>query len=96
MISTHRGEKCNEGVREEYFLNLSDSAEFASRLAPLAEVDKLDGARVSAQVKSQSKGKPCDQGINDIPSGLLPSSQHTLTGSNNYCNSPPLPCLVYT
>ena len=48
---------------------------------------------MSAQVKSQRQGKLCDQGINDIPSGLLPSSQHTLTGSNDYCNSPPLPDL---
>ena len=57
------------------------TAEFASRLAPLAEVDKLDGARMSEQVKSQSKGKPRDQGINDMPSGLLPSLRHTPTGS---------------
>ena len=54
----------------EYFLNLADSAEFASLLAPLEEVDTLDGARVSEQVKSQSSGKPCLQGIKDIPSGI--------------------------
>ena len=56
-VSTHKGEKWNDGIREEYFLHLADSAEFTSRLAPLAEVDKLDGARVSEQVKSQSKGQ---------------------------------------
>ena len=47
-ISTHGGEKQKDGVKEEeYLLILADSAEFASRLAPLVEVDKLDGARVS-------------------------------------------------
>jgi len=68
-------------VKEEYFLILADSAEFASLLAPLEEVDTLDGARISEQVKSHSNGKPCLQGIKDMPSGLLPSSRHTPTGS---------------
>ena len=62
-------------MESEYFLHLADSAEFASWLAPVAEVDKLDGARVSEQVKSQSKGKPREQGINDMPSGLLHTHQ---------------------
>ena len=39
-VSTHKEEKWNDGIKEEYFLNLADSAEFASWLAPLAEVDK--------------------------------------------------------
>jgi len=39
--STH-GEKMNEVVKEEYFLSLVDSAESASLLAPLEEVDRLD------------------------------------------------------
>jgi len=53
-------------VKVEYFLNLADFAEFASLLAPLEKVDTLDGVRVSEQVKSQSSGKPCLQGIKDI------------------------------
>jgi len=54
----------------------TSSSEFASWLV---EEDKLDGARVSEQVKSHSKGKPQDQGIRDMPSGLLPSSITTHT-----------------
>jgi len=42
----------NDGIRE--ILILLDSAEFARWLAPLAQVDKLDGARVSEQVKSHN------------------------------------------
>ena len=53
-VSTHTGEKGNDEFREEYFLILVDSAVFTSQLAPLADVDKLDGASVSEQVKSQS------------------------------------------
>jgi len=49
-VSTQRGEKWKVAVKEEYFLILADSAEFASLLAPLEEVDTLDGARVSEQV----------------------------------------------
>jgi len=75
-------------VKEEYFLILADSAEFANLLAPLEEVDTLDGARVSEQVKSQSNGKPYLQGIKDMPSGLLPSSRHTPTGSKT-AGTPP-------
>jgi len=37
-ISTQRGEKWKVVVKLEYFLNLADSVEFASLLAPL-EVD---------------------------------------------------------
>ena len=43
---------------------------------------------MSEQVKSQSKGKPHDQGINDMPSGLLPSLRHTPTGSKT-AGTPP-------
>ena len=45
----------NEDVKEEHFLILANSAEFASQLAPLVEVDKLDDARVPEQVPQQSK-----------------------------------------
>jgi len=48
-------------VKVEYFLILADSTEFARLLAPLEEVDALDGATVSEQVKSQSSGKFCLQ-----------------------------------
>jgi len=46
-LNTERG-KWKVAVKEEYFLILADSAEFASLLAPLEEVDTLDGARVSS------------------------------------------------
>ena len=65
-VSTLSGEKWKVVVKVEYFLNLADFAEFASLLAPLEKVDTLDGVRVSEQVKSQSSGKPCLQGIKDI------------------------------
>jgi len=67
---------------------LADSAAFARWLVPLADVDKLDGASVCKQMKSKSKGKPCYQGINNLPSGLLPLSWHTLTGSKG-AGTPP-------
>ena len=47
-------EKWKFVVRVEYFLILGVSAELASLLGPLEDVDKLDGARVSEQVKSQT------------------------------------------
>jgi len=56
-----------------------DSAELAIPLAPLEEVDRLDGVKVLEQVKSQRSGKPLHQGISGIPSGLFPSSLHTPT-----------------
>ena len=59
-LDTER-EKWKLVVKLEYFLNL---AKFASLLAPLEEVDKLEGVRVLQQVKSQNRGKPCLQGIN--------------------------------
>jgi len=59
--STQRGEKVV--IKEEYFLILADSAEFASLQTLLEEVNTLDEARASEQVKSQSNGKPCLQGI---------------------------------
>ena len=50
-VSTQREEKWKVVVKLEYFLNLADSTEFASLLAPLEEVDTLEGARVLEQVK---------------------------------------------
>ena len=75
-------------VKLENFLNLADSVEFANLLAPLEEIDMLEGERVSEQVKSQSSGKPCLQGIKDMPSGLLPSLRHTPTGSKTVGTPP--------
>jgi len=46
-VSTQRGEKWKVVVKKEYFLILADSAEFASLLAPLEEVDTLDGVPLS-------------------------------------------------
>ena len=43
-------------VKLENFLNLADSAKFASLLALLEEVDTLEGVRVLKQVKSQNSG----------------------------------------
>ena len=46
MIPKHPASQHIEGrseIREEYCLILANSAEFTSQLAPLAEVDKLDG-----------------------------------------------------
>ena len=68
-------------ARVEYFLILHASAELASLLAPLDEVDKLDGARVSEQVKSQTRGKPLLHGIKVMPSGLFPLPRQTSTAS---------------
>ena len=47
--------------------------------APQTEVTRLDGAKVSEQVKSHKRGKiqPLHQGVSDMPSGCLPSSQQT-------------------
>jgi len=45
-VSTHREKKMNEFVKEDY-LNLMNSAESASLLAPLEYVDRLDGAKES-------------------------------------------------
>jgi len=77
-ISTQRREKWKVVVKLEYFLNLADSAEFASLLALLEEVDTLEWLK---RVKSQSSGKPCLQWMKDMPSGLLPSSQYIPTRS---------------
>ena len=41
--SIHKGEKRNNRIREEYSLNLANSAEFVSRLAPLSEVNNKMG-----------------------------------------------------
>jgi len=79
-VSTQRGETWKVVVKVKYLLILADLAEFASWLARLEKVDTSDGARVSEQVKSQSSDKPCLPGIKDMPSDLLPSSRHTLTG----------------
>ena len=70
------------------FPNLDASAKLAGLLAPLDGVDKLDGARVSEQVKSQTSGKPLLHGIKVMPSGLFPSSRHAPTGSRT-AGTPP-------
>ena len=80
--SPHKKEK-NENLWSgyiEYFLILDAPAELPSLLAPLEDVDKLDGARVSEQVKSQTSGKILLHRIKVISLGLLPSLQHIFTG----------------
>ena len=45
--------------------------------ASQTEMARWNGAKVLEQVKSHKGGKPLHQGIKDIPSGRLPSSQQT-------------------
>jgi len=76
-VSTQRGEKWKVVVKVEYFLILTDSTEFASQLAPLEEVDTLDGARVSEQV-----GKPPrDQRHAIRPLTIITTYTHRLQNS---------------
>ena len=46
---------------------------------------RLDGAKVSEQVKSHKRGKPLHQRISDMPSGRSPSSQQTASMIDNSC-----------
>ena len=62
-VSTQRGGKWLLAARVEYFIILQSSVELTRLLDPLDEVDTLDGARVSEQVKSQTRGKPLLHGI---------------------------------
>ena len=87
-VSTQRGDRWKFGAMVEYFLALDASGEFAILLAPLKDVDKLDGARVSEQVKSQTSSKRLLHGIKVMPSGLLPLSWHTSTGSRTVGTPP--------
>ena len=57
------------------------SAAVATALASLVSSDMYDGAKVSTQVKSQTRHWPDFHGVMEQPSGHLPSDVHRLMGS---------------
>ena len=72
-VSTATRMKAWECRSSEYFTIFRLSATDAAAPARKIVLGKCEGASVSGQVKSHSKGLPWDQGIRVEPSGRLPS-----------------------
>ena len=81
MVSTATGENMWLFSRFEYFRHFSVSASEATTPAPALDLETWLGAKVSRQVKSQTRHLPLLYWINVIPSGRFPSCRQMPVGS---------------
>ena len=81
-VSTAMGTKQWVWLMISYLMRFRDSASVATTPEPVTARFRWLCANVSGHVTSHTKHRPCFHGINDIPSGRLPSDLESDVGSS--------------